>query len=226
MFIGFDPLYLMMMIPVIIISAFAAFRVRSTFKTYSKVASQSGKTGADVARELLQKNGINDVNVEESNGFLGDHYDPSRRLVRLSPQVFRSNSVAALGVAAHETGHAIQHKEGYFPLNLRNLMVPLASFGSNFAWIIIIAGFFLRFMGLIQVGILLFAVVVIFQLITLPVEFNASKRASHLLLAEGVVSQRESAGVKKVLNAAAMTYVAAALSSVVTLLYFIMRSRR
>jgi uncharacterized protein len=222
--LGLDPLYWMMMIPVFILSAFSSFRVKSTFSKYSKISTSSGFTGADTAREILKTNGLTNVQVVETSGFLSDHYDPTKRVVRLSPDVYNSNSISAIGVAAHETGHALQHAKSYGPLVLRNTFVPIASFGSNFAWIAIIGGMFLGMFGLVKVGIILFSAVVAFQLITLPVEFNASSRAKEILSARGMVSAAELSGVNKVLSAAAMTYVAAAASSIMTLLYFLLRS--
>ncbi len=224
MFYGIDPLYWMMMAPVLILSLVATIKVKSTFNKYSKVMSASGMTGADVAMQLLRRNGLTNVTVTETGGFLSDHYDPSKKVIRLSPNVFRSNSVAAIGVAAHETGHAIQHAKAYSPLVLRNTMVPVANIGSSLSWIIIFAGFIFGFMGLVKVGIVLFSVVVIFQLITLPVEFNASSRAKEMLASYGLISQTELQGVNRVLSAAAMTYVAAAASSIMTLLYFLIRA--
>ena len=224
MFYGIDPLYWMMMIPVLILSAFASLRVKSAFNKYSRVANRSGLTGAQVAEAILRRNGLNHVEVKESRGFLSDHYDPAKKVVKLSPKVYQSNSVAAIGVAAHETGHAIQHARNYAPLTLRNTMVPVASIGSNFAWIIIIAGFFMSMMGLVKIGIILFSAVVVFQIITLPVEFNASSRAKQMLQEYAIVSSEDMRGVSAVLNAAAMTYVAAAASAIMTLLYFLIRS--
>ncbi|MBP7737595.1 MAG: zinc metallopeptidase [Spirochaetes bacterium] len=224
MFYGIDPLYWMMMAPVLILSLVASLKVKSTFNKYSKVMSASGMTGADVAAELLRRNGLTNVAVTETGGFLSDHYDPSKKVIRLSPNVFRSNSVAAIGVAAHETGHAIQHARAYSPLVLRNTMVPVANIGSSLSWIIILAGFIFGFLGLVKIGIVLFSAVVVFQVITLPVEFNASSRAKEMLASYGLISQGELQGVRSVLSAAAMTYVAAAASSIVTLIYFLIRA--
>jgi len=224
MFYGIDPLYYMMMAPAIILSIVFSIKVKSTFSKFSKVGTRSGLTGAQVATEILRRNGLSHISVMETHGFLSDHYDPSKKVIRLSPDVFRSNSVAAIGVAAHETGHAVQHARSYSPLMLRNMMVPVASIGSNFAWIVIIAGFVIGALGLVKIGILLFSVVVVFQVITLPVEFNATSRAKSMLVKYGIVSQVEMGGVSSVLNAAAMTYVAAAASSILTLLYFLLRA--
>ncbi len=224
MYFGIDPLYWIMMIPVFLLSMFASFKVKSAYKKYSKIGSRSGLTGAEVVRQILNNSGLSNVNVVETKGFLSDHYDPAKKVVRLSPDVYNSNSIAAIGVAAHEAGHAIQHSKLYRPLMLRNAIAPTASIGSNLSWIIIFVGFIFGFLGLVKVGIVLFSVVVVFQLITLPVEFNASTRAKEILLSQGFLGPNEIAGVNTVLSAAAMTYVAAAASAIVTLLYFLLRS--
>ncbi len=224
MIFGLDPLYWLMMSPVLALSLYSSFKVKSTFKKFSQKYTSGGKTGAQVAREILDINGLSYVDVVETGGFLSDHYDPAKKTVRLSPDVYRGTSISSLGVAAHETGHAIQHREAYQPLMLRNMMVPMASFGSNMSWIIIIAGFVMGAAGLIKVGIVLFSVVVFFQLITLPVEFNASSRAKSILASRGLVTAAELRGINSVLGAAAMTYVAAAASAIVTLLYYLIRS--
>ena len=224
LFFGIDPLYIMMMAPVLILSAFASWKVKSSFNKYSKVRTRSGLTGAEVARKILDRHGLRDVSVVETHGFLSDHYDPLKKVVRLSHDVYANSSIAAIGVAAHETGHAIQHKEAYKPLVLRNMVVPVASIGSNFSWIIIIAGLAMGALGIVKIGILLFSIVVLFQLITLPVEFDASSRAKKILASEGIVSGQELSGVSSVLSSAAMTYVAAATSAIMTLLYFLIRA--
>lgn len=219
-----DPLYWVMMIPVIILSAIASMRVKSTFKKFSKYATRSGMSGAEVARRILDHNGLGNVSVEQANGFLSDHYDPSKKVVRLSPEVYSGSSISSLGVAAHETGHAIQHAKSYAPLMLRNMMVPIASIGSNLSWVIIMVGMFMGAIGLVKIGIIFFTAVVAFQIITLPVEFDASSRAKKILSEMAYVTGEESRGISKVLNAAAMTYVAAAVSAIMTLLYFLMRA--
>lgn len=224
MFLGIDPLYWMMMLPVLLLSMWASLRVRKAFNKFSKVRSRSGMTGAEVAANILRKNGLNNISVVKTRGILSDHYDPLRKVIRLSPDVFDSNTIAAIGVAAHETGHAIQHAEAYTPLILRNIIAPTASIGSNLSWIIIIIGFIFGSLGLVKIGIILFSLVVVFQLITLPVEFNASTKAKELLVSYGLVDSTELSGVKSVLSAAAMTYVAAAISSIMTLLYFLLRA--
>lgn len=216
---------LIILLPAIIIAAWAQHKVSATFDKYSKVRSINGYSGAQVARMLLDADGLFDVPVEIIRGRLTDHYDPARHVMRLSEDVFYGTSVASLGVAAHETGHAVQHKERYSPLIIRNSIVPVVNFSSNASWIIILLGFFMRIRGLVQIGILLFTAVVLFQIITLPVEFNASKRALHLLSTRGILYEDEVIGAKRVLSAAAMTYVAAALTSIAQLIRLILISR-
>lgn len=224
MFLAIDPLYWMMMAPVLLLSLYASLKVKGAYNKYSRVASRSGMSGAQVAELILRRSGLGHIPVVETRGFLSDHYDPRKKVVRLSPEVYRNNSISAIGVAAHETGHAIQHAKQYTPLVFRNMIAPTASIGSNLSWIIIFAGFVIGSLGLVKVGILLFSLVVVFQMITLPVEFNASTRAKEILVSYNILSANEMTGVKKVLSAAAMTYVAAAISSVVTLLYFLLRA--
>lgn len=216
---------LIILLPAIIIAAWAQHKVSATFDKYSKVRSINGYSGAEVARMLLDANGLFDVPVEIIKGRLTDHYDPARHVMRLSEDVFYGTSVASLGVAAHETGHAVQHKERYSPLIIRNSIVPVVNFSSNASWIIILLGFFMGIRGLVQIGILLFTAVVLFQIITLPVEFNASKRALQLLSTRGILYEDEVIGAKRVLSAAAMTYVAAALTSIAQLIRLILISR-
>lgn len=224
MFLGIDPLYWMMMLPVLLLSMWASFRVKRAFNKFSKIPSHSGLTGAEVAGRILRNSGLGHIPVVETKGFLSDHYDPIKKVIRLSPNVYNSNSISAIGVAAHETGHALQHANAYRPLVLRNAIAPTASIGSNLSWIIIMVGFVFGSLGLIKAGIVLFSLVVIFQMITLPVEFNASTRAKEILSSQGMISSTELSGVREVLSAAAMTYVAAAASSIMTLLYFLMRA--
>lgn len=220
----FDSSFIIL-IPAMIIAAWAQFKVSSTFNKYSKYGSRNGYTGAQVARMLLDSNGLYDVPVEVVPGRLTDHYDPSKRVMRLSQEVYYGNSVASIGVAAHETGHAIQHKERYTALVVRNSIVPAVNFGSNASWILFLLGMVLGMKGLIGIGILLFTVVVAFQVITLPVEFNASNRALRVLENKGVLYGDELKGAKSVLSAAAMTYVAAALTSISELIRLILISR-
>ncbi|MBN2339844.1 MAG: zinc metallopeptidase [Deltaproteobacteria bacterium] len=218
-----DPLYFIVMIPGFLLAGWASMKVKSTFAKYSRIRSSRGLTGAETARQILRSRGIHDVHVEEARGFLSDHYDPRSRTVRLSPQVYREPSVASMAVAAHEVGHALQHADGYAPLALRSAAIPLAQLGSYAPWIIMIGGFLLHMLELVYVGVALFAVTVVFQLITLPVEFNASSRAKDQLAQMGLVSNSDARGVSKVLSAAAMTYVAAAVTAVMTLLYYLFR---
>lgn len=221
----FDSSFIIL-VPALIIAAWAQFKVSSTFDKYSKYGNRNGYTGAQVARMLLDSNGLYDIPVELIPGKLTDHYDPSRRVMRLSQEVYYGNSVASIGVAAHETGHAIQHKEGYVPLVARNAIVPAVNFGSNASWILFMLGMFFGLRGFVSIGILLFTLVVIFQLITLPVEFNASSRALNVLQNKGILYEDELRGAKSVLSAAAMTYVAAALTSISQLIRLILISRR
>ena len=214
----FDPTYLLVLIGVVI-SLWASAKVKTTYSKYSRVRSMSGLTGAQVADQILRANGIYDVRIEHVSGELTDHYDPKNRVLRLSDVVYNSTSVAALGVAAHECGHAVQDDKDYFPLRFRNALVPVANFGTQAAWPIIIIGLvFGRSSFLINLGILLFSLGVLFQLVTLPVEFDASHRAIQILGNTGILYGDEIRGTKKVLSAAAMTYVAAAAASILSLL--------
>ena len=213
MFYYIDWTYIVLVIPAMILALYAQNKVNSTFKKYSRVASRSGMTGAQAARRLMELNGIYDVSIERVSGNLTDHYDPSKKVLRLSDSVYSDISVAAIGVAAHETGHAIQHARGYVPLTLRTVMVPLANLGSTLSMPLIFLGILFSFssvMGntMINLGILLFGLSVVFTIITLPVEFNASRRAVACLGDSGILYDDEIGGVKKVLSAAAMTYVA------------------
>ena len=214
----YDPTYFLVIIAALI-SMIASMRVNSTFQKYSKVRCASGMTGADVARRILSLSGITDVEVEHVSGRLSDHYEPRRKVLRLSDSVFNSKSVAALGVAAHECGHAIQHQKKYAPLGLRSLLVPAASLGSNLGIPLVIAGLIFGALDfLVPIGIWIFIFAVLFQVVTLPVEFNASRRAIGVLGDYGLMQREEIGIVKKVLGAAAMTYVAAAAASVLQLL--------
>ncbi|MEW6745129.1 MAG: zinc metallopeptidase [Planctomycetota bacterium] len=227
----FDPLYLVLLLPGLLIAAWAQAKVRGAFARYERVTTRARLTGAEVARMILKANGQSDVEVERIGGLLSDHYDPTRKVVRLSPQVYDSPSVAALGVAAHETGHALQHADNYAPLQLRTALVPAVQFGSNLAWIFLLGGVVLATVtgavGLgklaILTGIALFSVAVVFSLVTLPVEINASQRALALLTHTGVLTTEEGVGARDVLRAAAYTYVAAALVAILQLLYYVIR---
>jgi Zn-dependent membrane protease YugP len=217
-----DPLYLILALPGLLLGLWAQMRVKGTFNKYSKVRTTRNLTGAEIARHLLDNQGLQDVRVEETQGFLSDHYDPRTRVLRLSPDVYRVPSVAAAGVAAHEMGHALQHSAGYAPLQLRSAIVPVVQFGSSIAPILILVGFLLRFTPLAWIGVILFAGAVVFSLITLPVEFDASRRAKALLSQSGIVSNEEAGGVSAVLNAAGWTYVAAAIAAIGQLLYYVL----
>ncbi|WP_352169736.1 zinc metallopeptidase [Proteiniborus sp. MB09-C3] len=205
---------------------YAQSKIQSAFNKYSRVSSRSGYTGAQVARRILDRNGLYDVNIEHISGRLTDHYDPRSRVLRLSSTVYNGTSLASLGVAAHEVGHAIQHADGYSFLIFRNTIAPIAGFGARFVWILIIAGFAFSFPSLVSAGILLYLGVVLFQIITLPVEYNASKRALLQLETGSFLSQDELVPTKRVLDAAALTYVAATLTAIAQLLRLVALSRR
>lgn len=219
---GFDWTYLMVLAGAIL-SMIASAKVNSTFQRYEKVRSMSGMTGAQVARKILDRNGLTNIPVEHVSGNLSDHYDPTAKVLRLSDSTYNSVSVAAIGVAAHECGHAIQHKEGYGPLKLRTAIVPAANIGSRLGVPIILLGLFFGGGGsfLVNLGIWVFSLAVLFQIVTLPVEFNASNRALVMLEDYGVLGSEEKRKAKSVLSAAAMTYVAAAASSILQLLRLI-----
>lgn len=217
----FDPTYILVLIGVVI-SLWASAKVRSTYSKYSKVRSMSGLTGAQAAERILHSQGLYDVRIEHISGSLTDHYDPKNRVLCLSDAVYGSSSVAAIGVAAHECGHAVQDSEDYAPLRIRNSLVPVANFGTAAAWPIIVLGLiFGSSQFLVNLGILLFSLGVLFQLVTLPVEFNASGRAVQILGNTGILYGDEIGQTKKVLSSAALTYVAAAAASILSLLRLI-----
>jgi len=221
----FDSYYLILVLPAIIISLIAQAKVSSTYKKYSQVMSREAKTSTEVARAILDANGLYGVKIEAVSGTLSDHYDPRTNVIRLSDSVRSDVSVASIGVAAHEVGHAIQHAQGYTPIKVRNAILPVANIGSHLSIPLIIAGLILSVEPLVTVGILAFAAVLLFQLVTLPVEFNASTRALKTLADRGILYGDELIGAKKVLSAAAMTYVAAALTSLMQLIRLILISR-
>ncbi|MDR1538080.1 MAG: zinc metallopeptidase [Clostridiales bacterium] len=227
----FDTTYLLVL-PAIILAIYAQHKVSSTYRKFSGVRNKKGYTGADVARQLLLTSNIRDVRVEPIAGNLTDHYDPRDKVLRLSEGVYNSVSLSAVGIAAHETGHAIQHDKGYAPLEIRNTIVPAANIGSKLAFPLIFLGFILSSgtgsigMLMINIGILLFSLTVLFQLVTLPVEFNASNRAIELLGEYHYLTEDELGPAKKVLSAAALTYVAAALTAISNLARFILLSNR
>jgi len=220
----FDPLYLLFIAPGLALSLWASMRVKSTFNKYSKVRSMRGLTGAQAAQELLRGAGITDVRIVRSQGMLSDHYNPVNKTLALSDPVYDSDSVAAIGVATHEAGHAIQHARHYAPLWVRSALVPTANIGSSIGYMVMLFGLFLSSQNMVLIGAVLFSAVLLFQVVTLPVEFNASSRAKALVVEHGIVTMDERRGVDAVLNAAALTYVAAAVSTLLTLLYFLFRS--
>lgn len=218
----FDWTYILILIAAVI-SIIAQIRVNTTFKKYSRVASASGITGAQAADMILKSQGIYDVTIRHVAGNLTDHYDPRNRTLNLSDSVYSAHSVAAVGVAAHECGHAIQHAKGYTPLGLRSALVPVANLGSKLSWLFILAGMLFSFNHtLIVIGIIMFSLAVLFQIVTLPVEFNASSRALQLLESNGILYQNEVSMTRKVLSAAALTYVAAAASAILQLVRLIL----
>ncbi len=218
----FDPT-MIIVIPGLLLAMYAQFKVQSAFRRFSRVGSQNGMTGAQAAREILHAQGVDHVAVEMIEGQLTDHYDPRDKVLRLSPEVYRGSSLASLGVAAHEAGHALQHATGYLPLNIRHSLVPVANFGSSLALPLFLLGFVFSPV-LVEVGLWLFSAVIIFQLVTLPVEFNASNRAIALLEGHNFIARTEVAGTRKVLNAAALTYVAAVLVSLLQLVRLLLIS--
>ena len=220
----FDPVYLLITLVGGALAAWAAWRVKSTFREYAEVGIASGLSGAQVAEQLLRRSNIRGVRVEPHQGFLTDHYDPRDKVVRLSPDVYHGRSVSAVGVAAHECGHVLQDADGYAPMTVRQLLVGPANFGSSIAIVAIIAGMAMHAAGLIWLGVIGFGAVVLFQLVTLPVEFNASTRARQRLVADGIVTQAEDGHVGRVLNAAALTYVVAFVTTLMQFLFFVMRA--
>ena len=220
----FDPLYLLLAAPGMLLALWASYRVKQTFNRYSEVGISSGLSGAEVAHQLLGRAGLSEVRVEEHQGFLSDHYDPTARVVRLSPDVYHGRSVSAVGVAAHECGHVLQDAGGYAPMRLRQSLVGPANLGTSLAYLALAAGLLLKLAGLVWLGVIGFSAVVLFQLATLPVEFDASSRARRRLVELGIVRSAEDPAVGQVLNAAAWTYVAALISSLLTLAYFLIRA--
>jgi Zn-dependent membrane protease YugP len=222
----FDPMYFVYVGPAILLAAWAQWKVKSAYANASRMPASSGLTGAGAAQRILNAYGVADVAIEPVRSFLGDHYDPRRKVLRLSPDVYHGRSLASVGIAAHEVGHAIQDAQAYAPLAIRNGLVPMASIGSQLSMAMLMVGLILAYMriGLGQpiavIGLGLFAVVVLFQLINLPVEFNASSRAKTILVSQGIIAPTEQRAVGKVLSAAAMTYVAATIVAIMQMLYF------
>jgi uncharacterized protein len=226
----FDPLYLLLVAPGALLAMWAQYRVQSTFRRYAAEPTARGMSGADIAAAILRVQGIRDVSIEPAEGFLSDHYDPTSRTLRLSPDVYLGRTVAAAGVAAHEVGHAIQHANGYVPLQVRSALVPALKVTNTLAMPAILIGFLLAAsqvafgVTVLWLGIALFGMLVLFQLVTLPVEFDASRRALRAIEAGSLVSGPELQGARRVLTAAALTYVAAAVGSMLQLLYFVIRA--
>lgn len=223
---GFDIYYLILILPAFILSLAAQIMVSSTFSKYSKSINMSGLTGADAAQRVLYSHGVTNVRIERVGGNLTDHFDPRTNVIRLSDSVYASTSVAAIGVAAHEAGHAVQYAQSYAPIKIRNFILPVVNFGSRFSFIAILLGIAFAYDLLITIGIILFSFATLFQILTLPVELNASKRAMETIRGQALLSDTEARGAKKVLTAAAMTYVAAVVMSIAQLLRLLLLNRR
>ena len=220
----FDPIYLLFIAPGLLFSLWASFRTKSAFNKYSKVRVATGLTGAQAAQRMLDGAGIRDVKIVPHQGMLSDHYNPVNKTLALSEGVYGQPSIAAVGVACHEAGHAIQHQVGYKALGIRSMLVPTANIGSTVGYMVMLFGLMLSSAKMVVVGAVLFSAVLLFQIVTLPVEFDASNRAKALAVSNGIVLPQEREGMDRVLNAAALTYVAAAVSSLLTLLYFLFRA--
>jgi Zn-dependent membrane protease YugP len=220
----FDPIYLLFVAPGMIFALIATYKVKSTFARYSKISAGSGLTGAEAARQMLSKNGVTNVTIERADGFLSDHYDPTSRTLRLSSGVYDSPSLSAIGVACHEAGHALQHASAYMWLGLRSALVPATQFGSMGSYIFFLLGMFMNNPKMYLIGIILFSITVVFSIITLPVEWDASARAKRLMVMSGIVTYQEQEDAARVLNAAFLTYVASAVTALLTLLYYLFRS--
>jgi Zn-dependent membrane protease YugP len=225
----FDYSYLVFVVPALLIAGIAQWNVKSSFSRYSRISNYRGYTGYEIARKILDENGLSHVRIERVAGSLTDHFDPTKSVVRLSDTVYQSTSVAAIGVAAHEVGHAIQHNNGYLPIKIRSAIVPITNIGSTLAWPLAIFGIILGLEQLAMIGVWLFVIVVLFQLITLPVEFDASRRALKTIREDGILEGEEYTGAKKMLTAAALTYVAAlivAIGNLLRLLSIVNRNNR
>ncbi len=221
-----DQSYIFLIVPALLFSLIAQIMVKSAFSKYSKIESRRKITGAEAAQTILRSQSVTDVTIGAISQSLGDHYNPTDKTLRLSPGVFDKTSIAAIGIAAHEAGHAIQHHTGYGPLTLRSTLVPVASIGSSIGPYMVLAGLVMSFPILIDIGIILFAAAVLFYLVTLPVEFNASGRALQLLKSQAILTEDELTGARKVLTAAALTYVASALAAMASLLRLLLLRRR
>jgi len=226
MFMHMDPTYFLFILPALALSLWASWRTKSAFKKYSTVRTFRGLTGAQAAQEMLRASGITDVQVVPTNGFLSDHYNPANKTLALSEATYASNSVAAVGVACHEAGHALQHAQGYKPLGLRSALVPTANLGSTAGYFVMFGGAMFHSPNMIYLGAMLFSAVLLFQIVTLPVEFDATARAKRVAVETGIILPQEREGMDRVLNAAAMTYVAAVVSTLMTLLYYLLRASR
>lgn len=223
----FDPLYLLLTLPALLFSIWAQIRVKSAFSRFSRVALRTGISGAEAAQRILAASGMSGLTVERHGGFLSDHYDPRTKTLRLSPDVYDGRSVASVAVAAHEAGHSLQDAANYGPLVLRSQLVPITQIGSQLWYLPFVLGFMFRMSGLMWVGVICFAAVVVFQLVTLPTEIDASRRAKAVLASTGIVTTAEEArGVESVLRAAALTYVAALVASLMQLVYLVARARQ
>lgn len=220
-----DPIYFLFAAPGLLLAFWASMKTKSTFRKYSKVAARSGLTGAEAAQQMLNYAGVHDVRIEPVQGFLSDHYDPRANVLRLSPEVYQSNSLSAIGVACHEAGHALQKAHQYGPLALRSMLVPVTSFGSSLAMPVFFIGMLVQVPFLVQIGIWMFVAVVAFSIVTLPVEWDASARAKQYMVRAGIVTDAEQAHAGRVLNAAFLTYVAAAVQAILTLMYLMLRAR-
>lgn len=224
--IWYDYYYLILVVPAIILSLIAQHNVKGTYNKMARINNKKGLSGAQAAYNVLSHYGINDVRIEQVGGKLSDHYDPRSKVIRLSPEVFSGTSIAAVGIACHEAGHAAQHAEDYVPIKVRNAVLPVANIGSSFGVLLAVFGYFLGFGILTDIGVILFAAVVVFQLVTLPIEFNASSRAIKVINETQMLYQQEVPMAKKVLSAAAMTYVASLLVSLMSLIRLILRTNR
>ena len=219
----FDPMYLLFAAPGLLLSLWASHRVRAAFDRYSQVGTERGLSGAEAARRLLNDAGLNSVSIVETEGYLSDHYDPVQRRLALSRDVYHGRSVASVGVATHEAGHALQHASGYAPLWLRSALVPATGIGSSIGYTVMAIGLFIH-PWVVVLGAAIFSLVLLFQLVTLPVEFDASARAKHLVVEAGIIQPQERVGIDRVLDAAALTFVAAAVSTLSVLLYYLFRA--
>lgn len=223
MFLSLDPMYWLFLIPGMIFAGIASAKTKGTFNKYSKIAASSHLTGAQAARRMLDRAGLQEVTINRARGFLSDHYNPANRSLNLSPDVHDSQSLSAIGVACHEAGHALQHAQGYVPLQIRSAMVPVTQFSSWGSYVFIFLGMFMQSMGMMKAGVILFAVGFLFSVVTLPVEWDASARAKRQMVTDGIVQPSEAADAGKVLDAAFLTYLASAVTALLTLLYYMMR---